>query len=84
MTRPTIHPNGTSGHMLATAYELAYDAVQAAYDKPKATDPNPRDFEPFDFKSAVEEHHERQQHLAAVMNDLEELIGHCEKQGGKS
>lgn len=82
MTLPILHDNGTPARMLAASAEAAYAALEAAYDLLKQTAPNARDHEPFDFTRAVEEHHERQQHIAAVMEDMERLIWHCEEQGG--
>jgi hypothetical protein len=85
VTYPTIHPNGTNGKALSNAYEAAYEAIGHARDVLKQSAPNPRAYYPQGpeaFETAVSDHTGRLKALVDMMDELDELVGHCGREGG--
>lgn len=81
MTTPTIHLNGTSKQELADGFELAYDALNAAYDAIKQTAPNGRDFYPqgeWVLSKAIGEHTSRLAQVELLMKEFEQLLEACD------
>ena len=80
MIKPTVHMNGTSA---ADLYHLYADAAMEVGDAIRVVEnsaPNGRDYYPQGdeaLKRAVQEHQARVAKLRVVMDDLQELAGHC-------
>lgn len=76
LTVPTIHLNGTSKDRLSDALCDAYDAINEAMKKLKATAPNGRDYYTQGagaLQKAENEHYSRMERLTSVMAELEQI-----------
>lgn len=79
MIVPTIHMNGTSKAELVRGYEEAYESLSVAYEKMRQAAPNGRDYYPQSesaIGTAIDEHMERLEVVADLMQDYEDMIGH--------
>lgn len=77
--KPVVHRNGTSRESLAQQLEEALHALFEAREKLRAASPNGRDFYPLGpaaIQRAGEEHRSRDEKLAQVCAELEELYEH--------
>ncbi len=81
MRLPTIHLNGTDPQTLLDAYTAAHEAVRAATTALDAIPVNARDYYPQGDRAAFDayrEHSERIRHLAALAEELHQVISHID------
>ena len=74
---PIIHLNGDRKEVLLERLERAYDALQAAYALLKDCAPNGRNYYPAPglMERAIAQHLERQRHLDAVLESIDQELG---------
>lgn len=78
---PLVNANGSGIERLVNGYNNAFIDLDIAYGRLKATGPNARDYPDTDsFEMANEQHLERLQKIADVMDELDSLMERINQQ----
>lgn len=71
---PVVHANGTPRAALELRLQEAYMALHTAYEMPKRTAPNPRDY-PGTLELASDQHDRRLRAVGDLMDELDMELG---------